>query len=173
MGDRYDIHIPAVRKPKFKIFDINERYSEQDLIDVIKNQNEALKDSEIEVMKIYENKQLNNFGAIVEFDDESANNIKKLGKLNIGWNRCRIENFTSIRRCYKSADCKNKIACLKCSVEHISKDCKSNICKCINCDTINRKYKTKYDANHPAWSKKCPIYMKRVKSELSKEEKTL
>lgn len=75
LGDRYDIHIPAVRKPKFKIFDVSERYSEQELIDVIKNQNETLKDSEIEVMKIYENKQFKNFGAIVELDDESVNNI--------------------------------------------------------------------------------------------------
>lgn len=180
LGDRYDIRIPPIRNPKMKIFDITEKYSESELIDAIKAQNDELKDGEIKVVKIYENKRLNNFGAIVEVDMQSFQSMKHLNKLYIGWNRCHIEECVIIKRCFKccgfnhnSADCKNKIACIKCGNEHLSKECDSGIIRCINCVSVNKKFNTKFDVDHPAYSKKCPVYLKQVKSTAMREDRSL
>lgn len=180
IGDRYDVIIPDIKKPKIKIFDITESFNDSELIDVIKNQNEVLKNSDLKVLKIYENKRLRNYGAIVEIDRHSFQSISIEKKLNIGWNRCRIEELIAVRKCFKccgfnhkSAECKNRIACLRCGGEHISKDCKSEHCLCINCDSINKRYKTQYDVSHPAWSKKCPIYLKKLQSENAKSDRLL
>lgn len=175
-----NIHIPEIRDPKIKIFDITEQYSDCQLIDEIKNQNVAMKDGKFKVIKIYENKGQNNFGAIVEVDRQSFQTMKAASKLNIGWNRCRIGECVTIKRCFKccgfnhnSADCKNKVACIRCGNEHISKDCASNTLRCINCESINKKYQTNYDTGHPAFSKNCPIYLKKVKSIKARDDQTI
>lgn len=180
LGDRYDIHIPVTRNPKIKIFDITEKFSDYELIDEIKRQNEYLKDGELKVIKIYENKRHNNFGAIVEIDRSSFNKMKVTNKVNIGWNRCSIEECVTIKRCFKccgfnhnSVDCKNKIACIKCGNEHISKDCDTGIIRCINCVSVNRKFNTQHNVSHPAFSKNCPIYLKKVKSSAVREDRSL
>lgn len=146
----------------------------------MKNQNEAMKNGEFKVLKIYENKRLNNFGAIDEVDRQSFQSIKGKSEINIGWNRCRIEELTSLTKCFKCcgfshklADCRNRLACMRCGNEHISKDCKSETFKCINCDSISKKFKTQYDSAHPAWSQSCPIYLKKLKSESEKNDRLL
>ena len=79
-------------------------------------------------------------------------------KLSIGHSLCYSYKFVNHRRCYRCQEpghiantCTNTIACSRCSHEHFSKNCNSNIMKCINCVRNGKD-----DVNHPSYSPKCP-----------------
>lgn len=48
-------------------------------------------------------------------------------------------------RGYKSVECKNEDACLRCSSNHATEECKidANSFKCINCIAANENIETK------------------------------
>ena len=79
-------------------------------------------------------------------------------KISVGFSKCKLYEIPNHRRCYKcqrpghlAKDCKNTIACSRCSLDHASNECSSNIVKCVNC-TINGKS----NSNHASYSSSCP-----------------
>ena len=81
-----------------------------------------------------------------------------LNKLIVGYMRCKLYKQNGKLRCYRcqhsdhfAADCKNKLCCPRCSLEHRAEDCDSTILKCINCVRGSKS-----DINHPVYSLRCP-----------------
>ena len=61
-------------------------------------------------------------------------------KLIVGYIRCKLYKQSGKRRCYRcqqsdhfAADCKNKLSCPRCSLEHRAENCDADVLKCINC----------------------------------------
>lgn len=171
LGDDYTVVIPITRKPKIKVSGMNEKLTDQELSERIKEQNEDLSDCDMKVISVFENKRNKTFGAIIELDSEHFEKVIKKKKLLVGWNACHTEEYVNIKRCFKccgynhnSNVCKNKQSCIKCGDEHKIKDCKANHNKCINCSVAIKKWKVKLDANHQANSKLCPVFQKKLEA---------
>lgn len=49
-----------------------------------------MKESELKIIRVYENKQRKNFGAIVEVDSVSFANVIERKQLLIGWSVCNV-----------------------------------------------------------------------------------
>lgn len=171
LGEDYTVIIPELKNPKMKILDMCENLSEDDIIKYIKKQNTYLSDGYIKVLDIYENNLNKQFNAIIEVDTTTFQKINEQKKIIIGWNVCRVYEYIHIKRCYKccgfnhkSSVCKNKQACLKCGGEHIKKNCTSMESECVNCKSINEKLNLKFDTNHPAYSRECPVYKRKIEN---------
>ena len=69
------------------ITDMNFKMQENEIIEQLKKQNEILKDSKIELIKIYESKRFNRtiFNTKLKKDNESYPKVVSELKLNIGW----------------------------------------------------------------------------------------
>ena len=67
---------------------MNFKMQENEIIEKLKNQNEILKDSKIELIKIYEYKRFNRtiFNAKLKINNKSYPKVISGLKLNIGWN---------------------------------------------------------------------------------------
>ena len=102
--------------------------------------------------------------AFVSLSDSHAEVLLKMGKIEIGWVRCRIHELITPVKCYKcqryghkaegcttnSNDMKDK--CLKCcTTGHTAKICNSEA-RCYQCS----------EAGHSAGTMKCPVYRKLV-----------
>ena len=81
-------------------------------------------------------KSIKKYIAVLEIDDESDLCLAILGKINVGFDRCKISKSVHVMRCYgcgqfnhKSSECKNKQACSKCGDEHKTSECTSSSLK--------------------------------------------
>lgn len=169
LGDKYQIIMPQLRKPKVRITNMSEKLTEQEIIESIKEKNVQYINSEMKVICVYYMKNMDSYGTIIEVDTKTFNAMMEQEKINIRWNVCKVAECVNVLRCFnccgynhKSTMCKNKKACLRCGGEHLIKDCKSNQSKCINCKIAGEKLKIKLDLNHPVWSRSCPILQKKV-----------
>ena len=79
-------------------------------------------------------------------------------RLSVGFTRCKLYEIPNQGRCYHcqrrghlAKDCKNPIACSRCSLEHSSRECSSLSYKCVNCIIHGDN-----NANHPSYSASCP-----------------
>jgi hypothetical protein len=43
-----------------------------------------------------------------------------------------------------------------------SKDCDIGVKKCVNCEYAKKTFKIDVNSNHPAYSMKCPAYLKKL-----------
>lgn len=114
MGDKYTVKITDSSKLRIKIIGMSDKLLEDDLVETIKAQNEFLKNRDIKVITIFENKNHRNFGAILEFDKECYNRLINGDKIKIGWCRCRVSECVDVRRCFKC-----------CGYNHKSSQCKA------------------------------------------------
>lgn len=169
LGENYNIVVPKLHYPKIKVTNMSEKLTDTEIIDCIKSQNIDIRDAEIKVLSVYEIKNTESFGSIIEIDTKSYSDIMKLGKVKIGMNNCNVYDFVNVMRCYrccgynhKSNTCKNKLACLRCGGEHVIKDCVANRSECVNCKQTGEKLKLDFDLNHSAWSRTCPVYQKKI-----------
>jgi len=172
IGDKYTVKITDSSKLKIKIIGMSDKLSEDDLVETIKAQNEFLKNRDVKVITIFENKKDRKFGAILEIEKEFYNELTNGEKLKIGWCRCRVVECVDIRRCFKccgynhkSRQCKNRLACLKCGGEHLMKDCGARNNVCVNCKVAVEKLNVRLDIFHPAYSTQCPVYKKKLENE--------
>lgn len=119
-GDKYDIRLPALLKPRVKILNVDD-VDEDDIIDELKSRNDLIMDSaEITVKKILDKKS-NRFVAkdvILEVDYQTFERMMEAGRVKIGWRSCKVVHHVHITRCFKccgfghiAKDCKNKLAC--------------------------------------------------------------
>jgi hypothetical protein len=175
----YDIKIPLELKPCFEIVHMNNSFDESELIEKLKKQNSFLEMSEMKVLKIKKivkfNREMKN--AIIEVDKLSFPRIIVAEKLCIGWERCKVFDAISVRRCFKckgynhrSSECVNKETCIKCHQEHKTSECKEKeeMKKCINCIKSNEKFNLGINTDHKTSSTECPVFQKKLKEKKEK-----
>lgn len=90
MGEEYSVYVPTKRNPKIKVTNISENLSEAEISENIKMHNEFMKSSTLKIIKVYENKKMKNYGAIIEIDPVSFNEVIERKKLRIGLNICNV-----------------------------------------------------------------------------------
>ncbi|CAH1381745.1 unnamed protein product, partial [Tenebrio molitor] len=52
---------------------------------------------------------------------------------------------------HTSRSCNNALACSKCGEKHNTKECQSEILRCINCTNLNSRQKGDIDTRHFVW----------------------
>lgn len=102
---------------------------------------------------------------ILQLDKTSYYRIFQKGRIKIGWNICRAEEYFNIIRCFNchgyghfARDCKNQAICPKCRVTHDKNNCKSPTLNCINCINANKKYNLKLETGHVIYDKNCHCF---------------
>ena len=85
-------------------------------------------------------------------------------KLATLYESCRVYDSYLVYQCYKcqgfghsATKCNNTQVCVKCSGNHMLKDCNENSVKCINCTN-----QAKTDTKHKASSSECPLYQEEL-----------
>jgi hypothetical protein len=178
LGKDYDISISELRNPEIKVIGLYDEPEENEIVAKIKRQNDFIESTaDIQVLKIEASKrQTKTFSVALKVDPKTYSSVMEMGKLNIGWNRCRVVENIRILRCFKCAEyghkiveCKNADCCNKCAGPHNTNDCTSNVTKCINCDRAKARFGLDIQTDHPVWSNNCLVY-NRI---LTKRKKTI
>lgn len=172
ISENYEIKVPKQTEMQLIITDMNFKLQENDLLEKLRKQNEILKDSEIEVIKIFETKRYNRtvFNAKIKIDNDSYPKVLSGQRINVGWDRCRVFDGTSVTQCFKcqgynhkSSECRNEDICYKCHGNHKSKDCKNEVVsKCVNCIKENKRLNLGLDENHCTNNRECPVYQNKL-----------
>ena len=160
LKDTYDIELSKMRKPKIKIPNFNEEMKAEDIEKSILEQNQLTEG--VKVTYVQKKKS----GIKTIFCDCSPSAFRKIinmRKIYIGWERYPVYENLDIPRCFqcqefyhKKTDCKNKVACAKCSEEHDSSECLRDAKRCVNCLNANEKYKTNHNSQHGSADMECP-----------------
>ncbi|XP_031355788.1 uncharacterized protein LOC116180095 [Photinus pyralis] len=165
LGSDYILSLPKQKMPKIKIVGLNDKIGSTQMKEMILAQNQFLDEAAyINVVHITEDKtNPNRYLAYAEVDGNSYRKILSEQKLNIGWDRCRIYDAVTTRRCYKcngfghkATDCSKTTTCPKCAGAHDLASCKASDAeiKCSNCANAVEKLKMKLDVQHPAYKKR-------------------
>lgn len=170
-GDKYDVNLPKILKPRVKIFRVD-GVAEENIVEELKDRNEWLSDSEIEIKKVIkrQDERDKDFDVVLEVDQHSFDNLMDAGRVNLGWRTCKVIHHVHLTRCFKccgyghiAEKCTNKLACSKCSGEHKTSECdKNNNIQCVNCKVMNEKFKMKLDTNHRPFNSSCEVLKKRT-----------
>lgn len=165
MADAYTVVIRRIRNPRVRVTNMSQKLSGEEIIESLKRNNGFLREAEMKMLHTYDIKSNESYGAIIEVEPETFNQLMKEGDVVIEMNKCEVTECVNVLRCFKccgynhkSNVCKNRKACLRCGDEHEIKDCGSKYSACINCKVISAKTKLKLDINHPAWSHTCSVY---------------
>ncbi|XP_055838199.1 uncharacterized protein LOC129906442 [Episyrphus balteatus] len=174
LGDDYSVDV-INRNPRIKISYISDRFEENDLISCIRKQNDFLKNSELKFKTMWKRKgkRSDYYTAIIEMDVNSYNEIMKVGKISVGWDKCEVSEAIYVKRCYKclgfghfSKDCtSDRMTCLKCGGQHKGSECTAECLSCVNCVKMNEELKLNLDVNHNALDNCCEVYLRRLKTE--------
>lgn len=172
ISDSYEIKVPQQMQMKIKITGMTFKYTENEIIEKLKKQNDVLNESELQVIKIFENKKSGRviYNALLKIDKNSYINIMKVQKVNIGWEKCKVFEGTDIIQCFKcngynhkAAECKNELVCYKCHGNHRSKECVEEVInKCINCVRVNTRLNLGLDENHSTTNRDCPVFQNKL-----------
>lgn len=182
LGNKYKINLPKLKRPRFKIMDLEQEeevFDEEKLLSTIIKQNELNKYKGNETMKVVHkkiNQKYRNVSISIESDPVIFKEIIKRGRLNIGWRKCKVVEDIYITRCYKcwgfnhrAKECKGSLRCGICADQHDRKDCRANYKKCVNCDRLASKLKlSNPQLNHAANDKECPCYIRMINMKISK-----
>ena len=172
--EKYNVHNPKVLNPKIKIVDIRDNIAPQDLIDIIRKQNDNLikDDSQIKLLQLINIDDARNmrYTAYVEVDGATFKRLIDAKKVYIGWSRCRVFEELKLTRCFncsgfnhRANTCQEPAACTKCAGNHQIGNCNSETLKCINCMRAANKFNIiELDINHAAWDRGCPTYIKKL-----------
>ena len=113
--------------------------------------------SVITIKKVVKCRNISSYMCHIFMSPNMENSIG-LKKLSLGYIKCKLYKQSMKRRCYRcqqsdhfAADCKNKVCCPRCSLEHRAENCSSTVFKCINC--VNG---SKNKVDHPVYSMVCP-----------------
>lgn len=174
MSEKYEVTMPELKNPKVKIIGMDNELTEDELVNVMKRQNEWLANAEIKVLNIYKTKS-NKWCAILELNPENFEQCMQWKKVKVMWTACRIVEDLNVFRCFKcngynhkQINCTNKVTCKVCALNHHSSVCKSKKEECVNCKVANDKFKLKLNTNHTATSEKCAVYKRKIEAERRK-----
>ena len=172
IGEKYEVRVPTPKKPRLKIVGVEDEMSEKELSACLTSQNTFLNELELKLITSYSTKSIGgdkSFNYIIEVDSNAHQMMLESGRLNIGWERCRVLECFGIIRCFKccgyghkSDTCKSGETCGKCSGQHKSSECNTDEIRCVNCVQINTTRNLNNSTNHYAFSQDCPTYKKMV-----------
>lgn len=113
MGENYKVEIPKRRNPKFKICGMSEKLSADEIILRLINQNDFLnQDDEFKVINISEmtRNKFERYQAIMETKPATYNKLMTNEKVYIKWDRCYINEYVQVTRCFKCLGFKHHAA---------------------------------------------------------------
>ena len=159
--------------PRLIIHNIPVELSSEQILNSIVEQN--LPDAaavDIKVIYLYpgENKKFRS--CVIATSLNHRLRLISIGKINISWYACRVEDHVSILQCFHcfgfghvAGKCSKKMCCAKCASEHATKDCKAkDNMKCVNCSTVNHA-----SVAHSASDRtKCPILRKKIERKIAR-----
>jgi hypothetical protein len=183
--------IPTKKKPKIIIYNVFSETGDEVVIESLIKQNYAIenylkdKDIENEIKHKYNIRSKNeNFKhTIIEVSPELRKLIISFGKISILWQKCSVNDFISIVRCFNcygfghiKSQCKNEKVCSSCSAtDHSYTECKSksghktcNNCRIYNSKLSENNLNKKVDEKHDALYKLCPTLIRIKNSVQSK-----
>lgn len=183
LGIDYSITEPKGIMPKIKIINVGEEemaLDDKNLISIITKQNKLEDKKEGFYMriikKIVKEGRIRNTQSrrgsedgslILEMDETTHDSMLKKEKINIGWRKCVIFNYISVKRCFKcwgyhhiAKNCTRKETCHKCAGEHKANECTAKKNRCVNCMYKIKTYNLKIDDEHDALSRECPTYLR-------------
>lgn len=180
LGEDYSVSVPKKLTPRVKVIGLSEKLQPEQIEANIKAQNHYVEDesARIKVVHIQEMKdKRRGYCVYMEVDGKTYKKMLLEQKLNIGWDRCKVYDAVSVKRCYKcsgfnhkASECRGEKACPRCADNHDVTDCKAekNNIKCINCVRAVEKLKIKLDVQHEVWSQDCAVYRRKLEIEQSK-----
>ena len=168
--NKYNIVTPVSKLPTVTIINMASNYSKSDLLLRVKSQNAArlpgIDINENNFKVIFTRAQVKNsdlFKAVVRVSDEVREAIEKGGNtLNIGLTSCPVYDDFFIKRCNRCQSFKHwkescprttPVVCGKCSGNHETRLCTSDVVKCANC--ASHKFP---DTAHETSYYKCRAY---------------
>lgn len=181
LGSNYNISQTKLKKPRVKVFNVEKVDTENDneLFQKIFNQNDIkqqVKCNDVKMSVIFKKDCINKreCNVIIETDPALHKVLIEKEKINIGWKRCRVENYVSVVRCFNcsryghmKAECKSETpVCPFCMEDHVLQECKADKMdfKCVNCKYANDKFKLNLNYNHCALDKQCPSWLNVVRN---------
>lgn len=168
LGENYNAVVPS-SVPRLKVMGMSEKFSSDDFIRILKEQNEDIAIYDVKVIRMYENPRFkyNKHTVVIEVDKATHGCLLTARKVNIKFDRCSVYPEINILRCFQcgefghiSMDCKNSARCSKCSESHRTSECTSTVLKCINCIKMNSERNLNLDVNHGAFSFDCEVYQR-------------
>jgi hypothetical protein len=174
LGNSYEVSVPEPKKPTLKIVGLTELFEKDDLIEKIKSQNDFISENAfIEVTDISRRKSI--ITAIIKTDGETFQKLIERERIYVGWDRCRLYEHFYFQQCFNCAgfhhlakDCKNNVSCPRCAGSHPLKECSATVNQCSNCITVNRDLKLNIPTDHPAWSRECSVFLRKVSAQRQK-----
>lgn len=174
MGENYEIKVATPFNLDVIVTDISYKYTEDEIMTKLRRQNPLIGEKDIKIISTFETKRNNRtiHNVKLNIDNETYENIMRAQRVNIGWERCRVFDGTSVKQCYKcrgynhiATECKNQEICIKCHGNHKPNECNNEqMIKCINCIRENRRLNLGLDENHVTNDKKCPVYQNKLAS---------
>lgn len=162
---------------------MSEHRTAEEIFNKIKSQNQSvvteksnLKVVHMSMMKPFKN-QRDRYLAYAEVDPQTYKKMLDVGKINVGWDVCRVYDAVSVVRCYKcngynhkAKMCTRDVKCPKCAGSHSIKDCKAKETEviCSNCKEAVTKLNLRINIDHAAWDTECPVFKKNLEIEKNK-----
>lgn len=176
LGRKYEIQVPKKRKPKVKMFDVDKEDCENEQIfwEKIEEQNEMQRNTiKGKIIRKVTKANYKKTIVIAEVNAEIREKLLLMEKLKIGWNMCKVQDYIGIIRCYKccgfyhfAKDCTRKETCGNCANQYATRECKSEIKKCVNCEEKSKSYRIKnLESDHSAYNINCPCFKKEVEKQ--------
>lgn len=172
LSESYDIKEAPKMHPRIRLVGMTEKHEGESLIDFLKTQNPDLfGSSQISLISFGPlRKSKNVFQAVLQVDALAFKRSVGSTRVFVGYDCCAVYDALEVVRCFNccgfhhiSSRCKNRAVCPRCAGEHLLKDCKSQILKCVNCFNVN-KLLPEVAFDHAAWDHACPSYKKKLAS---------
>lgn len=172
LGEKYDVAEPTIKNMQMKLVGMSTEQTEEELISIIKQQNNMItEETHIKILKIFKNKNVKyeQYGAIIEMQYEKCQEMLKRSKLKIGWDICKLYEYTNVMRCFKchgfnhtTKTCTKNVICSNCTGEHSDNKCKSEEVKCSNCTEANKKYNLNINTKHNPYNRTCETLIRQI-----------
>lgn len=167
----FKIERPGKKEPRILIYDVQSSLTEQEIKDAIFEQNPDLVegmekstfDTELKLQFRVGKRREDLTNWVAEVTPALRNKIRKIGRIYIEWQFCRIQDFIGLSRCYQcqvyghvAKYCRQETSsCGHCAEDgHRASDCpkKAEPAKCASCKRFKKP------TNHSVLDKNCPAY---------------